>query len=81
MINFKDQLFNRCFDCGWGEKGVHDYGMTYDQVVTYLKSINEETAERFIEAEDGYFEFRYGDDYIISENCFDAEQWEGSDDY
>lgn len=63
------------------EKRVFTYGMSYDAVVAHLKSIDEETAERFIKEEDTYFEFRYGNDYIVADCDYVDSDWEGSDDY
>jgi hypothetical protein len=80
-VPFKDRAFNFCFNCGWGEKGVHDMDLSYEQAYALLVSRgSKETAERWAENEETYFEFR--DDYYMIADCdFEEEDWEGSQDY
>jgi hypothetical protein len=78
---FNEQSFYFCYDCGWGEKGVSEYCISFQQACDIILDCScKECVERFIKEEDGWFEFRV-DRYMISEECFKDEDWEGSQDY
>lgn len=80
-VKFKDRSFNYCFDCGWGEKGVHNVGLTYAQAFDIIKSLaSEESALRWAKEEDNYWEFRV-DYYMVADCEFHEDDWEGSQDY
>jgi hypothetical protein len=78
---FQEQAFYYCYDCGWGEKGVTDYCISFQQAYDIiLDSTCKEVADRFKNEEEGWFDFRV-DRYMISEQCFNDEDWQGSQDY
>lgn len=78
---FQKQAFYFCYDCGWGEKGVTETCLTFQQAFDIIEEQSgKECAERFAKEEEGWFDFRV-DRYMISEECFNEEDWEGSQDY
>ena len=78
---FKQDTFYRCYDCGWGEKGVHDYEITFDQAYQIIVDRSgKEAADRWAETEEDYFYFGV-DQYMLTSGSFDADAWEGSDDW
>jgi hypothetical protein len=81
MSTFKEKQFYYCFDCGWGERGVHEFAISFQQAYDIIKTrTNEETADAWLTQEDNYYEFR-SDYYMLTEDMFDLDQWEGSEDY
>lgn len=80
-ILFKNRTFNFCFDCGWGEKGVHDVNLSYAEAYTLLTlNSSEETAQRWTKNEDTYFDFKVHS-YMVADCDFVESDWEGSLDY
>ena len=78
---FQEQIFHHCYDCGWGEKGVYTSNLTFAQAFDLIASrTSVENATRFLVEQDGYFPFGISD-YMISEECFEEDQWQGSEDY
>lgn len=81
MLPFRENTFFYCFDCGWGEKGVHEGWLTFDAAYSIIEDrAGKEAADNWVEEEDEHCEFR-PDYYMISERMFDRDEWEGSDDY
>ena len=82
MKKFKEMAFHYCFNCGYGECGVHDYFLTFDEAYDIIvRRSCREDADRWVESEDTHFDFGYGDYYMVADFIFDEEHWEGSDDY
>ena len=80
-VPFKQDTFYHCYDCGWGECGVHDYAITYDQAYQIIADRSgKEAADKWAETEDDYFEF-YGERHMVASGSFHPENWEGSDDW
>jgi len=78
---FQEQTFYFCYDCGCGEKGVTEYCLTFQQAYDIIKNVScEEVADRFKKEEEGWFDFRVYR-YMISEEYFKDEDWEGFMDY
>jgi hypothetical protein len=81
MNNFKDKLFTRCFDCGWGEKGVHDVNLSFNQMFAEIELYHSlSAANAWAESDDDYFEIN-NTHTIMSSELFDSSEWEGSQDY
>lgn len=79
--DFKNQTFYYCYDCGWGERGVHEYDISFAQAREIIADrASEETAAKWEADADGYYEFR-PDYYMISKAAFVEEHWEGSEDW
>lgn len=78
---FKEGAFYHCYDCGWGERGIHEYAIDFDQARAILVSYSgEDTAKQWEESEETYLEFGV-DYYMVHESDFDEELWEGTDDW
>ena len=77
---FQEGTFYYCFDCGWGEKGVHGL-LSFEQAKKLLlEKAGEEMVERWETTEDTDFDFTE-DYYIVHESAFRDEDWEGTDDW
>ena len=62
---FDEQTFYHCYDFGYGEKGIVEYCLTFQQAYEIIKDTSfEETAEQFKKQEDGWFNFSV-DRYMI----------------
>jgi hypothetical protein len=80
MIEFKDKLFSRCFDCGWGEKGIHHFNLTFDEMFEVLKQHHSVSfAVEWANSNDDFYE---KDIYtIMSSDYFNSEDWGDSEDF
>lgn len=78
---FQSQRFHHCFDCGYGEKGVHSSGLSFEEAYKILESHSIETAIRWKQSCETYFDYGHGDYYMIADTDFNEEDWEGSQDY
>ena len=80
MKTFKTRTFHYCFNCGWGECGVHEHFITFQQAYDIIvKRGCKEQADVWETTEDPHFCFGYGDYYMVADDWFDAEDWEGDD--
>ena len=78
--NFKDQSFNHCYDCGYGEKGVHDVGLTFEEAYEIISSRSSKyVADEWVKNECNDVEYRF-DTYMIADCEFDMDDWVGSSD-
>ena len=78
---FKDLLFFNCYDCGWGEKGVSDSCLTFEEAYSIIKEVSGvECADRFEKEEEDYFDYGINH-YMVSKRHFVEADWEGSQDY
>ena len=80
-IPFKDRRFYYCFDCGWGEKGVHEYGISFDEAIEIMrKKCSDGFLVNWASDEDGSVEFS-DNYYMLDQYWFVDSDWEGSQDY
>ena len=64
--------FFRAYDCGYGESGVHDYNLTFDQAKQLMiDNFGEDTAKEWEQNEVTFFESFNGNDYMIADCDFD----------
>lgn len=81
LIAFKDLLFYHCYDCGWGEKGVIDTCLSFEQAYDVIKELScQEEADEFAVDEDNHFEFAMNR-YMVSKRAYVEADWKGSQDY
>lgn len=80
-IQFKDRLFNLCYNCGWGEQGVQEVNLTHEQAFNLIKTMaSQENAGRWAKEEDTRYEFNIYR-YMVADCDFEESEWEGSQDY
>jgi hypothetical protein len=81
MNTFESHTFYYCYDCGYGERGVHENNLSFHKAFEIIKDrAGLDTAENWRNSKDGYFEF-CGDYHMVSDKDFLAEHWESSDDW
>ena len=82
--NFEDKIFFITYDIGYGEKGIYETCLSYNDVIRYLKSRYNDRLGQWLLEKDDNFELSPYSVYIIgvnSEEEFDYEEWTGSDDW
>lgn len=81
LKEFKDLLFFHCYDCGWGERGVHARLLTFDEAYkVILYGASKAAADEWAHSE--YDEFDFGiSSIMISKRAFVEADWVGSNDY
>lgn len=72
-IPFNKQLFYFCYNCGYGELGIYDVELSFEQAFEKIKKYSIEAANYWVSSNDTYFEF--GDSYMVSEVDFIEEDW------
>ena len=79
--NFKEQLFNHCYDCGYGEQGVHDTGLTFSNAYEIISSrASKDVADMWVKNQYNNVEYRFNT-YMIADCEFDEDDWQGSADW
>ena len=81
-IPFKQDVFYRCYDEGWGARGVYDYELSYDEAYQRIVDASgKDWAEQWAKSEDPRFEFACERQCMVASDEFDPDDWEGSDDW
>lgn len=74
---FKDLYFFMCYDCGWGEKGVSETYLTFDQAYEIIKTqAGKDCADEWAITEDEYLVFN-GFRYMVAKPAFVEFDWVG----
>jgi hypothetical protein len=72
VMKFKDKTFYYCYDCGYGERGVSERGISYDEAFYLLKG----DAAKWAAREDGFFKVGVNH-YMVASDEYIEEDWEG----
>jgi len=82
-VPFKQDTFYRCYDEGWGEKGVYDHELSFDQAYQHIVDASgKDVADMWVKYEDPMFEYgMFGHTRMVASLWFDPDDWEGSDDW